>query len=40
MINETNIHKHVINSINFPILIIDKNKFINMVNPAGEDFLN
>ena len=38
MINETNIHKHVINSINFPILIIDKNKFILMVNPATEDF--
>ena len=38
MINETNIHKHVINSINFPILIIDKNKAILMVNPATEGF--
>ena len=40
MIDETNIHKHVINSINFPFLIIDKNKFILMVNPATEDFFN
>ena len=38
MINDNNIHKHVINSITFPIIIIDKKKIIFMVNPAAEDF--
>ena len=38
MINDNNIHKQVINSITFPIIIIDKQKLINMVNSAAEDF--
>jgi two-component system nitrogen regulation sensor histidine kinase GlnL len=38
MINDTNIHKQVINSITFPIIIIDEHKLINMVNSAAEDF--
>ena len=38
MINNTNIHKQIINSITFPIIIIDEHKLINMVNSAAEDF--
>ena len=38
MINDNNIHKQVINSITFPIIIIDKQKLINMVNSSAEDF--
>ena len=38
MINDTNIHKQVINSITFPIIIIDEHKLIKMVNSAAEDF--
>ena len=33
-----NIHEHIINSITFPIIIIDDEKIISMVNSSAEDF--
>ena len=38
MINNINIHKHVLNSITFPVIIIDDLKNIKMVNSAAEAF--
>ena len=38
MINNINIHKHVLNSITFPVIIIDDLKNIKMVNSAAETF--
>ena len=38
MNKDLNIHEHIINSITFPIIIIDDEKIISMVNSSAEDF--